>query len=400
MSANYFPKSEYEERWRKTHDEMARRGIDVAVVWAKGSGAYERYGNVLWLTNYYSAHSGQEPDNNFWRARSYAAVVLQRGETPVLHNDEPLEYKDWIATDRIEWHLNPIAGVAEDLKRRKVTGKVALVGSDFFPFKYMDELRRLTPGIEWIVADDLVGSVSLVKSPRELDAFREAGEVSTLAMNAAMEALVAGKSEAEAAALGGAIVLRGGGIPYLIRMCHGKGRRMLDFARSNLTGFSPDIPEPGDMVRCWIMGPMKHGYYLDPGRTAVFGKPTKEQKDLILGCAGIIEGVMAAAKPGVKLHELGRIGDRLYKEANGGSVQDQAAAQWPLYGHSNDMFFTGGMFGEKTANADEYLPENSIASAEAFLTWDGVGSAGFEQNYIVTKNGPELLTRTPMIWFS
>ena len=127
------------------------------------------------------------------------------------------------------------------------------------------------------------------------------------------------------------------------------------------------------MVRCWIMGPMKHGYYLDPGRTAVYGTPTKEQCDLIESCARIIEGVMAAAKPDVKLHELGRIGDKLYHEANGGAVQDQAASQWPLYGHSNDMFFCGGMFGLKTARADEYLPENSVASAEAFLTWDGVG---------------------------
>ena len=51
MSSNYFPKSEYRDRWQRVHDEMARRGYDVAVVWAKGSGAYERYGNVLWLTN-------------------------------------------------------------------------------------------------------------------------------------------------------------------------------------------------------------------------------------------------------------------------------------------------------------------------------------------------------------
>ncbi len=399
MKDTFFPRSEYEERWRKVEAEMARRGYDTAIVWAKGSGAYERYGNVLWLTNYYSAHSGQEPDNLFWNARSFSAVVMQRGEVPTLHNDEPLEYRDWIATDRIEWHLDPVKGVAEDLKKRRVSGRVALVGSDFFPYKYMDALKKLTPGIEFVAEDDLVQSVSLVKSPRELDAFREAGEVSTKAMNAAMEALVAGKSEAEAAQIGGGIVLRGGGIPYLIRMCHGKGRRMLDFARSSLTGFSQDAPEKGDMVRCWIMGPMKHGYYLDPGRTAVNGTPTKEQRDLIESCARIIEGVMAAAKPGVKLHELARIGDRLYQEANGGAVQDQAASQWPLYGHSNDMFFCGGMFGLKTARPDEFLPENSVASAEAFLTWDGVGAAGFEQNYIVTKSGPELLTRTKMIWF-
>lgn len=399
MSEMYFPKSEYQDRWKRVHAEMKRRGYDVAVVWAKGSGAYERYGNVLWLTNYYSAHSAQEPDNLFWTARSYAAVVLEQGKTPVLHNDEPLEYKDWIATDRVHWHLDPIKGVAADLKRRKVEGRVAIVGSDFFPFKYMDALKKLTPGIAWSVEDDLVGSVSIVKSKRELDAFREAGEVSTKAMNAAMKALVSGKSEAEAAAAGASLVIKGGGIPYLIRMAHGKGKRMLDFSRNNLTGFDDSAPQKGDMVRCWIMGPMKHGYYLDPGRTAVCGRPSKQQKDLILACAGIVEGVMKAIRPGVTAHALARLGDKLYKEAGGGKAKDQAAEQWPLYGHGNDMFFTNPMYGLKTAAKGDKLHENQVASSEAFLYWKGVGAAGFEQNFIVKKDGVELLTRTPMIWF-
>jgi methionine aminopeptidase len=34
-----------------------------------------------------------------------------------------------------------------------------------------------------------------------------------------------------------------------------------------------------------------------------------------------------------------------------------------------------------------------------FLNLPGIGSAGFEQNFIVTKDGTELLTTTPMIWW-
>ena len=399
MTEMYFPKSEYQDRWKRVHAEMKRRGYDVAVVWGKGSGSYEHYGYVLWLTNYYSAHSAHEPDNLFWTARSYAAVVLEQGQTPALHNDEPLEYTDWIATDRVQWHLNPVEGVAQDLKRRKVKGRVALVGTDFFPCKYMDQLKKLSPGITFVPEDDLVQAVSSAKSKRELDAFREAGQVSTKAMNAAMKALIAGKSEAEAASIGAALVIKGGGIPYLIRMAHGRDRRMLDFSRNNHTGFDHSAPEKGDLVRCWIMGPMQHGYYLDPGRTAVCGKPTKRQKELILACAGIVEGVIEAIRPGVSAHELGRVGDRLFKEAGGGKEKDQAAEQWPLYGHGNDMFFTNPMYSLKCAGKGEKLVENQVASSEAFLYWKGVGAAGFEQNFIVKKKGVEILTRTPMIWF-
>ena len=39
-----------------------------------------------------------------------------------------------------------------------------------------------------------------------------------------------------------------------------------------------------------------------------------------------------------------------------------------------------------------------VMAAEIFLTHPGVGTAGFEQNLIVTDTGPELLTRTPMLF--
>lgn len=400
MTEMYFPKDEYRDRWKRVHAEMKRRGYDVAVVWAKGAGAYERYGDVLWLTNYYSAHSGQEPDNDFWTARSFSAVLLEPGRTPALHNDEPLEPHDWIATRRVKWHLDPVKGVAEDLNRRKVSGKVALVGSDFFPAKYMWELERLTPKIEWVPEDDLVRAVRKVKSPRELEAFREAGEVSTRGLNAMMKALIAGKSEAEAAGEGAREVIKRGGVPYLIRCAHGRGAEMFNFSRNNLTGFDASRPKKGDMVRGWLMGPMKHGYYLDPGRTAVCGgKPSRRQRELIEACAGIVEGVIKKIRPGVTAHELGREGDRLTKAAGGGKVKDQASQQWPLYGHVNDMFFENPMYGRKTAGPEERLEENMVCSSEAFLSWEGVGAAGFEQNMIIKKGGVEILTKSPMIWF-
>ena len=40
-----------------------------------------------------------------------------------------------------------------------------------------------------------------------------------------------------------------------------------------------------------------------------------------------------------------------------------------------------------------------IMAAEIFLTHPGVGAAGFEQNLIVTDDGPDLLTRTPMLFW-
>ena len=58
----YFPKPEFEERWRKVHDAMGCAGHDVALVWGKTAGTYERSGDVVYLTDFYSTQSGHEPD--------------------------------------------------------------------------------------------------------------------------------------------------------------------------------------------------------------------------------------------------------------------------------------------------------------------------------------------------
>ena len=158
----------------------------------------------------------------------------------------------------------------------------------------MDWLRAWCPKIEWCPEDDLVKSVQHVKSERELDVFREAGEVASRALTLIMEALLVGKTEAEAGAAGAAEVVRRGGVPNIIRISHGTGDEMNNFSRYPLSGADPDsAPGNGDFVRAWIMGPMRHGYFLDPGRTAVCGRrPTDTQRALLEACMGIVTGVM------------------------------------------------------------------------------------------------------------
>ena len=392
----YFPREEYETRWQRVHQEMKRRGYEAAVVWGRGAGSYERCGDVLYLSNFYSTHSGHEPDTKIWNARSFAAVLLQRGQVPELHIDEPEPRYDLIPMDRIQWHFFPIRGVAESLKTRGIKGRVALVGSDFFPVKYMDELRQLTPMIEWVFEDDLVGVVRRIKSPRELDAFRVGGINVSRGLNRLMECLVLGKSEAEAAAEASREVVRGGGIPSLLRCSHGD--KIFNWTREPLTGYSLDSPVQGDLVRGWVMGPMFQGYWLDPGRTAICGrKPSREQKELVEDCASIVEGVMKAYRVGVSVKELARVGDEI--KARVGGEDDQAGVQWPLYGHHNGLFFELPFLGKDICEDDDKIQAGVVCSSEAFLARPGVGAAGFEQNFIVLESGIELLTQTPMLWW-
>jgi Xaa-Pro aminopeptidase len=397
MVGLYFSQSEYEARWAKVEAEMTRRGYDAAVIWSRSAGTHERCGDVLYLTNWYSCHSGHEPECPLWSARGHAAVIMQAGQKPHLHIDEPAPRLNLLSTDRIDWHMNPVEGVAQELKRRRIKGKVALVGSDFFGAKYMHQLESLTPDIAWVFEDDLVQKPRLIKSARELDAFREAGQTVTLGLNAMIDGLRAGRTEREAASEAAKIVVARGGVPTLIRCSHGVKDEMTNFAREPLTGASADAPKTGDMIRAWLMGPMFEGYWLDPGRTTVRGRPSNSQRDLIEACGGIVEGVMKAIRPGIKAKELARIGDQL--NAKAGGDPDQAGEQWPLYGHSVGLFFERPIYGEKTCTDDEVIEANMVCSSEAFLMRKGVGAAGFEQNFIVHEKGIELLTTTPMYFW-
>ncbi len=390
----YFPPEEYEARWRGVYELMKARGYGTAVVWGRSAGTYERCGDILYLTNFYGTVSGQGLE----RTGAFSGAILADAEVPELHVGEPDTPRDLLATDRVEWDYDPIKSVASALRRRQIEGPVALVGTDFLPVKYARRLEEATPGITWVPEDDLVLAVRRIKSRRELECFRRAGETVTAGLNALIEGLVQGRTEAEAAAAAAHEIVRRGGNFHMIPVNHGD--RLRYWCREPLTGYSQDAPQPGELVRGWAYGPMFQGYWLDPGRTAVAGRrPTPAQTRLIERTIGIVEGVMAAIRPGVPVLDVARLGDRLLAEAGG--EKDQAAQMFPLYGHGVGLFFewpylsTHPVFPQKV----ERLEESMVLGVEAFLAERGVGSAGFEQNIIIRADGNELLTTTPTVWW-
>lgn len=394
-SRRYFPIEEYEERWCKTQAEIERLGYDVALIWGKTGFVYERAMDLIYLANYHSTQE-QEPDTRLWQARSFSAILFVKGEEPELHIDEPHPGEDILAMRRVVSHLDVIAGVIDALKGRGIKGRVAFVGSDFLPVKYARQIEQALPQIEFVPEDDLMRRVRRIKSARELDCFREGGEIAARGVSRLMEELIAGKSEAEAAACAAYDVVRSGGNYHAIPCCH--GRYTEDFVVEPLTGYSRMVPQPGDLVRGWVFGPIFQGYWLDPGRTAVCGgKPTPEQKQLITDCVAVVDGVMDAVRPGAKVRDVAEVGDRLKADAGGDS--GQGGEMWPYYGHGNGSMWEPPLIHVDLCDENEIFEEGMVASSETFLFRQGVGGAGFEQNYIVAKDGVEVITQAPMIWW-
>ncbi len=392
----YFPIEEYEARWDRVHACLAARGYEAAVVWARGGGTYDRSADPLYLANHYSSASGQELDSPLNNARAFSAVVLEVGEVPALHVDEPDPRLDLIATDRVACHHDPILGVAGSLIERGISGPVALVGADLLPMKYWLELAAATPGIDWRPEDDLVQEVRRIKSPREHECFREGGEIATNAMNRLMEGLVGGKTEAEAVADAVHELIRAGATCQLIPVAHGEG--IGRWCTDPLKGCSKSTPKHGDLVRGWLDSIIYEGYWLDPGRTAVAGgKPSPDQVELMESCARIVEEVIAAIRPGRKVVEVAEIGDALTARLGGGT--SQMNEQWPLYGHGIGLYWEHPYIGVRMCREGEAFDAGMVLGVEAFLAAEGVGTAAFEENFILHDDGPEIITHSPMFWW-
>jgi Xaa-Pro aminopeptidase len=392
----FFPKDEYEARWRRAEAEMAKRGIETAVVFGRSGGTNDRCGDVLYLSNFFSTASGQGYDSAVFEGRSFNAVILQRGQAPELIADEPGLRKEILATDRVRSANRPFREIVRALGERNVKGPVAMVGSDVLPLKYWRVLQAENPKIDWQPADDLITSLRRIKSPREQDALRIAGETATRALNRMMEALIAGRAEAEAASLAAQEVVRSGGNIHMLPVGHGE---FIDlFVRNPIAGYTFDAPKRGDLVRGWVYGPFFEGYYIDPGRTTVCGgRPSPEQKEMVETGARIVEAIIEQIRPGRKVKEVALHGRALC--AQYGAVSNQMAEKWPHFGHGIGLFFEKPYIGPEMCEDGDVFEEGMALGVEAFFGRPGLGSAGFEQNLLVTKTGTELLIRTPMIFW-
>jgi Xaa-Pro aminopeptidase len=388
----YFPIEEYEQRWERLHREIKARGFETAVVFSRAGGTTDNCGDVLYLSNHYAISSGM--DSTIWTARSFAGVILQEGHSPQLHIDEPEVRRDLVSIDDVHCSNHPFESVAKALVARGIKGRVALVGTNFIPIKYYRQLEAVAPEIEWVPADDLVRSVRRIKSVRELDCYRMAGETATAGMTVLMESLVSGMSEREAAGEAARETVRRGGRIQMIGTNHGE---TLGFdQRFPLTGYSADTPEIGDIVTGTLHGPLYQGYYLDPGRTAVRGPANPEQLRLIEAASDIVHRLSDMLRPGVKLLDVAAEGDRM-TAAFGGSIS-AIMKNFPFYGHGIGLGFELPRISTAMSTPQDIVEQNMVFGVEAFLSLDGVGAAFYEDILIIGDSGNELLTWSPSMF--
>jgi len=396
--------AELTQRRRRAAEAAAERGLDGLLVWSRGGTSVDFYGDVLYLTGHHSPFPPNQ-DTEHWSARSYSALVLPVDGSPVLVVDLP-EPPEHVRLDDVRATLRVPHGAAAALRDRGLDrGRLGLVGRDTLLRSQAqiieDELGHplsLTP------ADDLLERMRMIKSPAEVALLRDAAAVGVGWMGAMLDAVEAGRTEGDVIGEGLRYLAAHGGFPYDAAIASGD-RSNRFFSRLSIPSWDADRRlEPGDLVHIDAWAAID-GYYTDFVRSTVVGRvPTAAQRELLEASVALIDDLVEATRPGVRIGDLYARGAAWLTEHGFGEHRgalDESGTDFgrlfPAFGHGVGLGLEPPWIvdGEPTV-----VEEGMCLALECLVGRPGVGGAGFEHDVIVGADGCEILTAgSPAVWW-
>ena len=192
-----FEVQEYKDRVRKTKELMQQRGVDVLIV--------SHPANMNYLSGYdgwsFYVHQSVvvslEQEEPMWLGRGMDAAGAHI--TTWLSEDNIRQYADDYVQSSVKHPMNFVADV---LKEKGWDKKRIGVESDTFYFTHKSyvELEKSLPNATFVDIGSLVGWVRIVKSEREIEFMKRAGQIAVRVMDAARTHIKPGNKECDAAA--------------------------------------------------------------------------------------------------------------------------------------------------------------------------------------------------------
>jgi len=361
---------------------MESEGLDCVVIWGDRSD----FSNVRYLTNFEDFYGGET-----------AIVVPLRGEvgmtTNAIMHGEPMHsgiQDAWPRDVRCAAAPRTAAGsehavtifdhIEDFIAEASPCETIGLAGLSAAS-QVGDFLTGKLPGVEIRRADNVLDEMRKIKSPREVDVMRKACATADAALIAAMGAVQPGATEFDMAAAAHKAMFEAGAETTAFPIAVVAGERC-GFKHMAPTGY---VIKSGDMVYT-DLGGRYMGYYSDSSRQTVCGAPTNEQLRFMETQVQIVEACMAAAKPGVRIADLARIGIAMAEEA----------------GYGDYLYFRGHGVGCATHDRPAVTPANQaplepgmVFAFEPMLVRFRFGTACWEDIWHVTTTGVERLNTSP-----
>jgi len=262
--------------------------------------------------------------------------------------------------------------------------KVGIVGRDFCPFSVYEKVKNALNGVE-IIPSDIVTKLRSVKTEAEIELMKEAGRLADRAMEAIEKALSKGEGKTEKEIVG---------VALSTMMSHGADAPAFEITVQSGPNSVAPMKRPTDRKIVLgepilvDLGARFGGYSSDIGRSIAFGKVTSTQKKIIETANDAFDSGLRLIKPGMKACDVHAAIVNVVERAGYGDYFPEAT------GHGI------GIDGEEelpalTADNKETLEVNMTLALKAAIFVPGVIGTRIEDDIVLRKDGPELLTNYP-----
>jgi Xaa-Pro dipeptidase len=381
---------DYPARLRKIQEKMAEQGIDVLIA--------TRLSTVGYV---------------------FGAFVPWRGITVIPREGEPELYVLALDSERVKddsffKNVQPVGPLPGMLMWERITSSIQARGLErgaigvelghspirietFLLASEYEILRSTFPDASLKNATDPLNDLFLLKDEAEVALFRRAAEICDLGMAAVLAEMRVGMTETEVAGIA-EYAMRQAGSEMNWTFTGGQeiasGYRTA-YAWGGCTPPTRKRIQPGDNVVIDLHC-MYDLYLGDLSRNAIMGEPTSEQKKLSSAFVSTCNHLLDALKPGATLGEVTQKVDTFLDEIG--------YRQYALPGYGHGIGILGNEWYPAIANstapyesgADIVLQPNMVEIAALVLNKPGVGGFRLETPVLITADGNEPLSKTPV----
>jgi len=383
------PLDEFRLRQSWLCELLSAADLPVAIVISRGGGGLDMCADVLWLANHYIPGPYVGDEAGLGRSRTHAALVISASGDVTAVSDIRDIREDLVVADRIDVDIDIPRRIAELVRELGADrARILLVGTSYMSARTYLSLRQELPHVQFVVDDAFVKHMRRIKSPAEQQMLREAARLGDSVVNAVIDAVIEGATEAEAAAMGALEVFRRGGALWDINCASGPFADRYTWTR---------LPA-ADAVRTFNKGEIFHvdcygawgGYLFDVARSRCVGdEPDDRQCAMLEAPISVVESICAAIGPGSTCAELAEVGLEAERAASSLAGYRYDPNSFPAFGHGLGLSWEGPYLLPDDHTA---LQPGTCLAIESRLGCAGFGSAAFEQTGIVTEEGFELIS--------
>jgi len=381
---------DYPARLRKIQDRMGEQGIDALIATRLSTVGYVFGAFVPWRGIAVIPREGEPElfvlalDAERVKDESFYKGVQPVGPLPGMLMWERI-------TSSIQAKGLEKGAIGVELGHSPIRIETFLLASEY------ELLRSGFPHASLKNATDLLNELFLLKDEAEIALFRRAGEICDLGMAAVLAEIEVGMTETEVAGIA-EYAMRQAGSELNWTFTGGQeiasGYRTA-YAWGGCTPPTRKRIQPGDNVVIDLHC-MYDLYLGDLSRNAIMGEPTAEQKKLSSAFVSTCNHLLESLKAGVTLGEVAQKMDTFLDEIG--------YRQYALPGYGHGIGILGNEWYPAIANstapyesgADLVLQPNMVQVAAIVLNKPGVGGFRMETPILITEDGSEPLSKTPV----